>query len=149
MSSLIVNNHKEETQQQLPKSALHPNPSSLIPQSVVMLLKNNRNKKLEEMCYKLINFKLEINEAIIKRRNIPLSIPHHTFRTSIYNELEIMLTQCSHFVSPIAVTEKINETYKWFKDKMNDYFSLSAIKHETSLDKRESYSMPKEEEIKI
>ena len=149
MSSLIVNNHKKEIQLHLPNSDDNSNQSSLIPQNVILLLQNTRNKQLEEMCYKLINFKHEINDAINNNQNIPLSIPHYAFRSAMFNELEIILTQCSYLNSSDAVSEKINETYKWFKDKMKKYFSISSIKHKSALDKYELHSMMlKEEEIK-
>ena len=147
MSSFLFDSQQQQ-QSEFSKPILEPNPSSLIPQNVALLLKSNRNKKLEEMCYKLINFKLEINNAILQKKNLPLSIPHHRFRYSIYNELEIMLTQCSYFISSTAINEKINETYKWFKDKMKHYFTLSSIQHKSYTDKNEKHIIPNEEETK-
>jgi hypothetical protein len=148
MSSFLFDSQRQQLQSEFSKPILEPNPSSLIPQNVALLLKSNRNKKLEEMCYKLINFKLEINNAILQNKNLPFSIPHHKFRYSIYNELEIMLTQCSYFISSSAINEKINETYKWFKDKMKLYFTLSSIQHKSYADKNEKHIIPNEEETK-
>ena len=77
MSSFLFDSQRQQLQSEFSKPILEPNPSSLIPQNVALLLKSNRNKKLEEMCYKLINFKLEINNAILQNKNLPFSIPHH------------------------------------------------------------------------
>ena len=95
--------------------------------NISKLLKTDQNPKLEELCFNLINFKIE------KQRHIDEKITSNdsfNFRNNLFNELEILLCQASYLKKKTR-KEKILTIYNWYKEKMKSFFSLFMMGSQT------------------
>ena len=92
------------------------------------LSNNEKSLKLDEMWNDLINYKNEINEQITNNK----PIKYKEFKNILYSNLEHLIFELSYIDNPKTKKEKINEIYKWYQDKVNNFYSLSNIQEHTS-----------------
>lgn len=115
--------------------------TTFIPDQIISLLTNEPNYRLEELCFRLVNQKIEVEKSI--NNNIP--IQHQSFKNNLYKELETLLLQIAYLDNAKERNQKIESVYKWYKDKMKYYLSLVSMKIKTYVDKNEIIESPKEE----
>lgn len=115
--------------------------TTFIPDQIISLLTNEQNYRLEELCFRLVNQKIEVEKSI--NNNTP--IQHQSFKNNLYKELETLLFQVAYLDNRMERNQKIESVYKWYKDKMKYYLSLASMKIKTYADKNEKIEIPKEE----
>ena len=112
-----------------------------IQEHIFDLLTKEPSRKLEELCFSIVNYKVEVEKFINENKPIQYS----SFKQNLYKELESLLCQASYMESKDDRNEKIEKIHKWYKDKMKYYLSLAKIEEKTYYDKNEHPKVLKEE----
>ena len=110
------------------------NQEILFPTQINFLMNNNYNNKIEEMVSNLTKYKTDIQEKI-KYNKI---IPHYKFRKTIFKHIELILLQIGEIEDNEKRKEQIDKLYKWYKNKMNFYYTLSRM-NKRSYYKKDEY----------
>ena len=103
------------------------------PSQLNFLMKNNNDYKIDELVSNFIKFKKEEQDMI--NNNKP--IPHYKFRKTIFKQIELLLCQIGEINDKQKRKEHIEDIYRWYKNKMNFYFTLCRMNKKTYLDEDE------------
>ena len=108
---------------------------------ILTLLMNEPNRILEELCFSIVNYKVEVEKLANENKE------NSSFKQNLYKELESLLCQASYIERREDRNEKIEKIYNWYKDRMKNYMSLAKITEKTYYDSDEKPKILKEKKI--
>ena len=111
----------------------YKNNNVLFATQINCLRKNNSDKKLEELISELQKYKKEEKDM----RAFNKVIPHYEFRKTFFKNIELILLEIGEIENREKREESINKLYKWYKNKMNYYFTLHKINKKSFIQKHE------------
>ena len=106
---------------------------------IYCLRKNNTDNKIEELISSLEKYKTEVHQMM----KFGKQIPHYKFRKAIFKQIQLNLFQISEMNNKENREESINKLYKWYKNKMNFYFTLLRMNKRSYIKKDEQFDMSK------
>ena len=106
---------------------------------IYCLRKNNTDNKIEELISSLEKYKTEVHQMM----KFGKQIPHYKFRKAIFKQIQLNLFQISEMNNKENREENINKLYKWYKNKMNFYFTLLRMNKRSYIKKDEQFDMSK------
>ena len=136
INSSTIDNLDNETENQSNKN---DNNNILFATQIYCLKKDNTDKKVDELISDLEKYKKEVQEYIKYRKNIP----HYKFRKTILKQIELNLIQIGEMKNKEKRDESINKLYKWYKNKLNFYYTLCRMNKRSYLKDDENFDMTK------
>lgn len=109
--------------------------NNLFATQIYILRKNNTDKKVEELISTVEKYKKDIQEKILYGKEIP----HYKFRKTICRNIELNLVQLGEMKNKEKRDECINKLYKWYKNKVNFFYTLSRMNKRSYIKKDEQY----------